>query len=71
MAKQDGKPKKRQCEGRECLKRLAIFLLLFLGYGYEKARADSSFFEDKTIRLVLGFSPVALAISGRGRSGAP
>ena len=39
------------------MKRLAIFLLLFLGYGYEKARADSSFFEDKTIRLVLGFSP--------------
>jgi len=38
------------------LKRLIIFLLLFLACGRE-ARAQSSFFEDKTIRLVLGFSP--------------
>ena len=38
------------------MKQLTIFLLLLLACGRD-ARAQSSFFEDKTIRLVLGFSP--------------
>jgi tripartite-type tricarboxylate transporter receptor subunit TctC len=38
------------------LKRVALFLLLVLAYGHD-ARAQSPFFEDKTIRLVIGFSP--------------
>ena len=38
------------------MKRIAFFLLLVLASGHD-ARAQSSFFEDKTIRLVLGFSP--------------
>ena len=43
-------------ERKNCLKQLAIFLLLMLACGRD-AGAQSSFFEDKTIRLVLGFSP--------------
>src|SRR4029453_1748071 len=35
---------------------IVFFLLLVLASGND-ARAQSSFFEDKTIRLVLGFSP--------------
>jgi tripartite-type tricarboxylate transporter receptor subunit TctC len=38
------------------LKRIAFFLLWLLAWG-DDARGQSSFFEDKTIRLVLGFSP--------------
>ena len=43
-------------ERKNCLKQLAIFLLLMLACGHD-APAQSAFFEDKTIRLVLGFSP--------------
>jgi tripartite-type tricarboxylate transporter receptor subunit TctC len=42
--------------GKGLLKRFLISLTLLLAFGNE-ARAESSFFEDKTIRLVLGFSP--------------
>jgi tripartite-type tricarboxylate transporter receptor subunit TctC len=38
------------------LKRSVFFLLLFFAYAHD-AGAQSPFFEDKTIRLVLGFSP--------------
>jgi tripartite-type tricarboxylate transporter receptor subunit TctC len=38
------------------LKRSAFFLLMFCAYAHDAA-AQSPFFEDKTIRLVLGFSP--------------
>ncbi|HVR14931.1 MAG TPA: hypothetical protein VMS25_01130, partial [Candidatus Limnocylindrales bacterium] len=38
------------------LKRVAFFLFITLVWVCQ-GRAESSFFEDKTIRLVLGFSP--------------
>jgi len=38
------------------LKRIAFFLFFTLVCAH-RASADSPFFEDKTIRLVLGFSP--------------
>jgi tripartite-type tricarboxylate transporter receptor subunit TctC len=44
-------------EEQECwLKRIVFLLLLLLTCGHD-ARAQSAFYEDKTIRLVLGFSP--------------
>jgi hypothetical protein len=42
--------------GKICLAQVAILLMLILASGRD-ARAESSFFEDKTVRLVLGFSP--------------
>ena len=38
------------------LKRVGFFLFFILA-SVHRTSADSSFFEDKTIRLVLGFSP--------------